>query len=42
MKKIQNLVITKSGKKQNKVGVAEEIGWENEKVMSKIGKAQKN
>ena len=31
------MVISKS---QNKVGVAKEIGWENDKDLSKIGKAQ--
>ena len=29
-------------KSQNKVGVAEEIGGENNLVLSNIGKAQKN
>ena len=29
-------------KSKNKVGVAEEIGWENDKVLRKIGKEQKN
>ena len=37
VKKYQNLVISKSGKKsQNKVGVVEGIGYKND-VLSKIG-----
>ena len=31
----------KSGKSQNKVGVAEEIRWENDKVLSEISKCKK-
>ena len=32
------MVISKSGKSKNKVEVAKEIGWENDKVLIKIGK----
>ena len=37
IKNHQNLVISKVGKSQNKVGVTEEIGSGNEIVLSKIG-----
>ena len=35
------MVISKSSKTQNKVVVAEDFGWEDDKVLNKIGKAQK-
>ena len=38
IKKYQNLVTSKSGKNQNKVGLAEEIGFKNDIVLNKIGK----
>ena len=37
IKRYQNLVISKGGKNQNKVGVAEKIGSKNDKGLSKIG-----
>ena len=37
IKNYQNLVISKSGKSQNEVGLAEEIGSEKDIVWSKIG-----
>ena len=36
LRKYQNLVISKSGKSQNQVEVAEEIGCDNDIVLSKI------
>ena len=42
IKKYQNLVVSKSRKNQDKVGVAEKIGCKNEISLSKIGWARKS
>ena len=42
VKKYKNLVISKSGKSQNKVVVAEEIGIENDVVLRKIDRFEQN
>ena len=42
LKNIKIFVISKGGKSQNKVGVAEEIGCKIDIVFSRISRARKN